>query len=291
MIKLRRFHHAEDFLSLVGEALYMDEMLNCLLLGIVERLTTQPDYFGSAPYLAVLSDGDAPVLAAAMTPPYGLLVAPLTEDPEAAMPLLVQDLVMGGWPLPDVQGQVPHSKKFAELWAARTGGRFEIEMAQRLYALHEVHAPADVHGKMIQAGKEHSELIGRWLRGFDRDAFGGEVRTEEQYQRAAGNRVAAGDWYLWLMDGEPVSMCLITRPLKQGVSVTGVYTPPEYRRHGYASACVAALSQKLLDDGFTYTTLFTDLANPTSNSIYMKIGYQPVADFDKYKLILPEAAA
>ena len=58
--------------------------------------------------------------------------------------------------------------------------------------------------------------------------------------------------------------------------------PPERRRHGYASACVAALSERLLSEGRRFCFLYTDLANPTSNAIYQKIGYQPVCDVDAY---------
>ncbi len=61
-----------------------------------------------------------------------------------------------------------------------------------------------------------------------------------------------------------------------------VYTPPELRGKGYATNCVAALSQKLLDDGYKFCSLFTDLSNPTSNDIYSKIGYNPIADFIVY---------
>jgi uncharacterized protein len=69
----------------------------------------------------------------------------------------------------------------------------------------------------------------------------------------------------------------------RGVSVSAVYTPPEQRRKGYATACVAALSRRLLASGYDYCALFTDLANPTSNDIYYQIGYRPVADFDEYR--------
>ena len=71
---------------------------------------------------------------------------------------------------------------------------------------------------------------------------------------------------------------MATRPTRNGVSVGGVYTPPELRRKGYATACVAALSALLLDRGHSFCVLYTDLANPTSNSIYQKIGYRPVTD-------------
>jgi predicted GNAT family acetyltransferase len=62
-----------------------------------------------------------------------------------------------------------------------------------------------------------------------------------------------------------------------------VYTPPEWRGKGYASACVAALSQLCLDSGYQFCMLYTDLANPTSNSIYQKIGYQPIGESREYR--------
>jgi hypothetical protein len=63
-----------------------------------------------------------------------------------------------------------------------------------------------------------------------------------------------------------------------GATVSVVYTPARNRRHGYASACVAALSQSLLDDGYRFCTLYTDLSNPTSNKIYQNVGYRPIED-------------
>jgi len=56
--------------------------------------------------------------------------------------------------------------------------------------------------------------------------------------------------------------------------------PPELRGRGYGSALTAALTQQLLDGGRRFCFLFTDLANPTSNSIYQRIGYRAVADVD-----------
>jgi hypothetical protein len=61
-----------------------------------------------------------------------------------------------------------------------------------------------------------------------------------------------------------------------------VYTPPRFRRRGYASALVAELSRRLLDDGRDYCFLYTDLANPTSNRIYMDVGYELVCESADY---------
>ena len=70
-----------------------------------------------------------------------------------------------------------------------------------------------------------------------------------------------------------------------GATVSGVYTPPALRNHGYATACVASLSQLLLDEGHEFCTLYADLSNPTSNSIYKKMGYRPIRASTAYEFI------
>ncbi len=67
-----------------------------------------------------------------------------------------------------------------------------------------------------------------------------------------------------------------------GVRIGAVYTPPKYRGRGYATACVAALSQRMLDTGLAFCFLYTDLSNPTSNNIYQRLGYHPVRDVVDY---------
>jgi predicted GNAT family acetyltransferase len=73
-------------------------------------------------------------------------------------------------------------------------------------------------------------------------------------------------------------MAKIGRELSTVCTIGLVYTPPYFRGKGYATSCVAAVSQLALDRGFEKCVLYTDLANPTSNSIYMKIGYRPICD-------------
>jgi predicted GNAT family acetyltransferase len=68
-------------------------------------------------------------------------------------------------------------------------------------------------------------------------------------------------------------------PTPRGVRINFVYTPPAHRGRGYATSCVAALTRHLLDPGKEFCFLFTDLANPTSNKIYRRLGYRHVCDF------------
>ena len=87
---------------------------------------------------------------------------------------------------------------------------------------------------------------------------------------------------LWEVEDSPVSMAGFTGRTPNGIRVAWVYTPPDYRGKGFAGTCVAALSQKLLDDGRRFCFLYTDLANSISNHVYQTIGYEPIADSTVY---------
>jgi uncharacterized protein len=118
---------------------------------------------------------------------------------------------------------------------------------------------------------------------FFREAMGTPF-GEELIRENAARSVEAGDVFVW-EDNTLVSMATRNRPTRNGIAVSYVYTPPDQRRKGYACACVAALSQLLLDSGWKFCSLFTNLANPTSNRIYMNIGYKPVSDYSEYRFL------
>jgi predicted GNAT family acetyltransferase len=90
-----------------------------------------------------------------------------------------------------------------------------------------------------------------------------------------------GGLVLW-EDGDPVSLAGFGGLTPNGIRIGPVYTPPELRGRGYASALTAELTQRLLDGGRRFCFLFTDLANPTSNSVYQRIGYRAVSDVDQW---------
>ena len=116
-------------------------------------------------------------------------------------------------------------------------------------------------------------------------AFGEEVLDENDPGRtearaAVEHRLAGhdGGFALWEDEGRVVSVSGWGGPTPNGIRVGPVYTPPELRGRGYATALVAELSQSLLDGGRRFVFLYTDLANPTSNAIYERIGYVRVAE-------------
>ena len=90
--------------------------------------------------------------------------------------------------------------------------------------------------------------------------------------------IAGGGELLWEVDGEPVAQAA-ARAVVAGMSRIGpVYTPPEHRGHGYAAAVTAAAARWALERGARQVLLYTDLANPTTNRLYPRLGFRPRYD-------------
>jgi predicted GNAT family acetyltransferase len=152
-------------------------------------------------------------------------------------------------------------------------------MHLRIYELRQVTPAPSTPGRFRVAAEADVPLVASWTRRFIEEALPND--DPNVADEAAKRRIRGGEMFLWEDGGRPVSMAAKSRPMNRGITVNMVYTPPDLRGRGYATACVAALSQHLLDEGWKFCVLFTDLSNPTSNSIYQKIGYRPVCDFDQ----------
>lgn len=264
------------------EAIFsQDEVTNGLILGVALRLKQDPARFEHAPYLATVHAGGKLAAAGLMTPPRGLVVYARPGDPSPAMRLLATDLVANGWPLPTVNGVVDVSGAFAHAWHALTSGSVAVAIAMRVFELRQVFPPAGVGGSLHCATPADLDQVMAWANAFRDEAIPNDVPPRREL---LARSIAEANVYLWEDGGQVVSIAAKGRRTAHGISVGLVYTPPALRGRGYASACVAALSQVILDEGADFCTLFTDLANPTSNSIYQKIGYRPICDFTQYAL-------
>jgi uncharacterized protein len=277
-MQLTRFENAEDFYQRVEPFLLANEAEHCLILGLCSTLIKQPGYYQN-PYLTVIEENDIVQAAALMTPPHNLTLS-LTGHPEVFR-LFANDLYSDFKTLPGVSSTPELCQRFAEEWQQISGQAFHRSMQERIYRLDKVNPVTGVAGQFRRALDSDRPLLTEWIIAFEKEAFG-EVMTGAERLEKMVNAILTSPIrgvYFW-EDGEPVSFAGYGNPTLNGVRIGPVYTPPEYRGRGYASACVAALSQYLLDSGRKFVTLFTDLANPTSNHIYQAIGYNPVSDFD-----------
>ncbi|REF37108.1 FR47-like protein [Thermasporomyces composti] len=282
-----------EFWATTADFLLTDPVLNNVILVNVDarRSGTITDP-APASYLTV-RDGSGAVVGAAMrTPPYPVYVSRL---PAAAIEPVLDALLEACPDAAGLTGTVAEADALAPAWGRRTGRPVEVEMDGRIYRLDEVTPPARVSGTMRRAGPADLDLLLAWTVAFHREATPPAAREAgpepiEMWRRELERKVAEGRVFLW-DDAGPVSYAGTSRPVADVVRVAPVYTPPEHRRRGYASALVAAVSQAALDEGAVATMLYTDLANPTSNKIYAAVGYRPVADVRTYRFGRPATDA
>jgi predicted GNAT family acetyltransferase len=276
MLRLRTYASAAEFLTVTEPSLRREEAINNVIYGIALAQAAHPDRITTPPFLATVHAGSVLAYAALMTPPWRLLL--YAETPAPPFALLIEQLRHGGWSVPGVTARSPLAEQFAAAWGAATGAQCTIDVRMRVFELRTVIWPPLPRGHLRLATVDDLKLVHRWYCEFSKEAVHNDpLPTMEGMRRVVEDRSV----YLW-EDGEPVSLAARGRRLPHGASVGPVYTPPEKRGRGYASACVAALSQAILDAGAHYCTLFTDLANPTSNHIYQRIGYRALCDFDEY---------
>ncbi len=278
-MNLTTYPSAGEFLAAAEGPLMRDEARNGLILGIAGRVRDGRRYGEDPPTFLTVDDGGDFVAAAIRTPPHPLILH-CEEGHLGALSAIVERLTTADPHLPGVNGEARPAATFAELWSRRVRAPAEIERRLRIYVLREVDPPAGISGRMRSAREEDVDLVAKWMRGFHAEAAPNDPPTDPR--ETVFRFMESGTLVVW-DHGGPVSMAGSSRGSVHGAAVSAVYTPPENRGNGYASACVAALSQLLLDRGCAFCTLYTDLSNPTSNRIYQRIGYRPVAEATSYR--------
>jgi RimJ/RimL family protein N-acetyltransferase len=247
-----------------------------LILGIVGQLTrgeapTWHPLVGT-PRLWVILDGDEVIGAAILAPPDDLA---LSLSPRGAPSVLAEALNALRLRLPGVTGPSEAAQEFARAWARLR----EVEISlrpERIHKLSVVSPPEGVRGRLRKAGSNDSALVAEWVTGFGQDA---EWELDGAF--VAQSALRSDRAFLWC-DSQPVSMAIWTRPTRSGCCIGAVYTPRQYRGNGYGEAVTAALSQHLLDSGFEFCCLYTDVENPISNHVFEKIGYRPALEVSHY---------
>lgn len=277
-MKIQRFEDARQFYQQVKDYLLQQEAMYNLQLGICNRLINDPDYHPIQSYFAtVVNEGE--IIGVVMrTPPSPLIVSlmPTTD----IMPLIVADVHDYYQSLPGVNGPIVESQAFAYAWCKFTGNEYNSKIATRIYQLEQVKTQIPTQGELRLATIDEREILKTWHEAFLHEALG---KVDTPADTWVERQLSQNNAYFWY-DKVPVSMACRTRSTPNGIAISMVYTPPEFRRQGYSSNCVAALSQELLNQGYKYCFLFADVDNATSNHIYQQIGYQPVGEWQEYTL-------
>lgn len=282
-LSVHRHTTVDEFLAAAGPFLEAREAEHNLMLGLCSTVRAAPDRFvDNPPRFATVTDAAGRIVAATLRTPPNNQVLSWVETPDA-VDLLVDSLKDEA--LPGLLGPTEPASRFAHRWTDATGQRATVEVAERIFRLQRVIPPErPVSGTWRFGEPRDHELVLRWWLAFIAEAIPMGPPPPDPEGAVARWLASPNAWvYFWEDGGEVVSMVGSGGETPHGVRIGPVYTPPEHRGRGYASALTAVASQDQLDRGRDFVFLFTDLANPTSNKIYQAIGYEPVCDVDMYR--------
>ncbi|WP_330228771.1 GNAT family N-acetyltransferase [Nocardia sp. NBC_00508] len=266
---------AAEFRSLAGAFLLRDPLRHTVITTSIANHITGMDAPAEASRFLSVHGEDASVVGAAMrVAGRDVYLGELPPDSIAAVARALVEVV------PDsagVEGVVADATAFAQHWSALVSKGFHQSYVTRLHRLGALRIP-DVAGVPRRAVESDVALCAEWM----------AAMTDESADLPPGlgeaallRRVRAGRWWLWERDGEPVSLAAHQIPIQGWSRIGPVYTPPDARGHGYASAVTAHVAQLLRAEGLD-VCLFADTADATANRIYRTIGFHPTHDFAHY---------
>ena len=263
----------DTFAETVGDLLRAEPVRHTVPLTVVATMRARgASAFGDDPPRYGWHTGDRGLVDGAFlqTPPFPLLVAELPAGSAADLiRLLAED---GGLPAAANMSSNDEAALSAG-WSVATGGSTSAAQRQRLFRLDHL-TPLDPvpPGAARVAGPDDRELLIEWADAFGREAEG----VVRDGGRSVDDRLSHAGLTLWEVDRQPVAMAGRTRDAAGVVRIGPVYTAPAHRQRGYGGAVTTAVTQAALDAGAAAVVLFTDLANPTSNALYERLGYRPV---------------
>jgi predicted GNAT family acetyltransferase len=229
------------------------------------------------PSLLRIVDGGKTVSAAIqINPPQQNIV--LTFSNEAQLNVLATYLKKQDFKFQGVVGPAQESEMFSDLWVEMSSKSKKLAMGQKIYKADMCIQPKNVTGKLKIANENELNIVTQYFVDFAEESLPLSERKSFDEIKIMTSKKLTDKWiYLWMVDGTSVSVAHIGRPTKNGISVSGVFTPRQFRKRGYASAVTAGVTQAMLDSGKKFCVLYTDLSNPTSNKIYQDVGYREVA--------------
>ena len=268
------------------EFLSADPIGNTVTAGVAVRLHLSPRQPQPEDCYGWWTDEDGVIRAAFHAqPPTAVTLS--AEVPQQAARELPAAWIASGRPRPaGVFGQVATAEAVAADWARRSGGSFALrpKHAMRLFEFAEPAAPDPApRGVARVAGLDDLRLAAEWDARFLEDC-GLPPSTPEEREPAARAKIEEGRTVIWVVDDVPVALASYSTVVAESSRISGVYTPPEHRRNGYAAGVTWATTYAAIDAGAEHVLLHTDLSNPTSNGVYQRLGYRPLHDVAEFEL-------
>ncbi len=266
----------EVYAAAAGAFLEAEPCRRNLLRTVIESARSGAATTTAPPSFWWATDDGRVVGAASWTPPHGLLVSDLA--PGAVAPLVESARRRGtdiGVRVPGVIGPGDTARAVASTWQRLAGDMATVHMVEILHQLEALLEPPPPSGSWRRAQASDVDLVMGWFVAFADES--GVVHVPDR-GRLVTHVIDAGRCFIWEDDGAAVSLVCHNVPVAGVVRIGPVYTPPQFRMRGYGRRLTYCVTRVALAQGATTTVLYTDAANPTSNSIYRQIGYRPLEE-------------
>ena len=231
------------------------------------------------PYLATVSDHSGVLACAAHIAPFKVVI---TRAAREAIAALATNVFAAMPHVEGVTGPAQSVSDFALAWSKLSGVEPRLGTRLRIHETRQVvdSDPKSPPGRFRPATSGDQNVLASWV-----EAFGAEAKLPEPVDasRVVADGIRRGRLHVWDAD-RPVSMAAWAGKTPNGVRITLVYTPREFRGNGYATACVGALTTQQLQQGNAFCWLYTELSSGASTDIFRRIGYRPVSDVAEYYL-------
>lgn len=293
-MSVSQYENAETFAAIVEPLIATDRGRSTIAATVLHGLIASPEP-ERLPVMVVVRSGETPVglaLAGASSAASALITQLISEDLPTGerdeVGRLLASAFLGLDPAPAiVTGPADGSKAFATGYCAATRGEPHSYLRMLLYRLDRLIEPEGVTGSPRIADVDDAvdlELLGRWRMEFAQatGTFPPANAPDPDAARKAAERGVTS--VLWTVDAEAVCWAAHSAVVGGMVRVGPVYTPEPLRGNGYAAAATAAAVRSAQAAGATEVVLFTDATNPTSNGIYLRIGFVPRGCFAEVAL-------
>lgn len=275
-IDVNAFNDATVVLGIAGDFLAREPVHHNLVLTLLHRCAAT----GDAGRFWTVQEEDMVVGVVFQSPlHFFATVTPMTSSAASAAANAIADQ---GVALPGVNGEAATTAAFTGQWTERVRVGARPAEGMRLYEVARVTDARVPGGWARRCTAADRALALRWGEEFENEA---EPVPAADVATTVDRRLAADELWLWEHEG-PVSFLGVSQAVAGAVRIGPVYTPPAARRCGYASALVGEVSASARDDGLR-CLLYTDLANPGSNSVYRALGYRAVAEITRYEFEQP----
>ena len=276
---------AAQFLARTATFRATEPLLTNVISTVTEGVLAGRDY--EAAHWWIIEDDESSVShqadpsrvvgVAMRTVPYNLVLSPM---PQQAAEMLSDEVCglfpqLSGVSAPKDVGQWFLARHYAAV--ARVG----IRMHDVIRVLAEFLPAHGVSGLARAVTDSDRPMLQGWMTQFAQDAgvhaFGADAAVQGLLERG----------WLWQSEEGPVSVCghtTITGSVGERVVRVGpVFTPLEFRGHGYASAITSHVISLLQPQAET-VMLYADANNPTSNGVYERLGMPIVAEIIEWEL-------